>query len=461
VADLPLGKSQVILEYTDQGKVTFSDSAKLRVGLLDVRLGKTITNRVDGNVESVMRLSSKGPLSGLDIDADVTISEMIWDAKARGYLEKVSSQERISLARGLIISGNEETVEHPIRVPLPSTSGLWKLTIDPTFSPDIMVANSVKPLYFNSYPAPSMEPGEPYTIAVFPDTQYLSESEPVILNRMTQWLLEKADTENIMLALHVGDIVNRNIIYQWENAQQSISQLNGLVPYAMAIGNHDMAPGNHVGVVEKRQQSMFAQYFPREFFSGLQGSFPVGRLDNTYHTLHINGNDYLVVSLEFAPPDEVLAWANQVVDSFPNHKVIVLTHEYLGSNGRLMPQGISAKPDVGQDPATTWNDGQGIWDNFARYHANIFLIVCGHNDGVGLPWHVSKGVEGNSVIELLIDWQDHNSGWLALLEFTPNNKMGISVYSPYLDTYKQDVSKYGYTNRFQIDLETKAVNYKY
>lgn len=46
----------------------------------------------------------------------------------------------------------------------------------------------------------------------------------------------------------------------------------------------------------------------------------------------------LVVSLEFAPRDEALAWAKKVVDAprYKDHKVILLTHSYLAWTGKVI-----------------------------------------------------------------------------------------------------------------------------
>ena len=41
--------------------------------------------------------------------------------------------------------------------------------------------------------------------------------------------------------------------------------------------------------------------------------FESGKIENSYHLFTADGLDWMIVSLEFAPRDAVLVWANQVV----------------------------------------------------------------------------------------------------------------------------------------------------
>ena len=101
----------------------------------------------------------------------------------------------------------------------------------------------------------------PFTLAILPDTQIYAESFPHIFTAQTQWIAKSRDEHNIVFALHEGDITNGNTEPQWRNAAESMSVLDGKVPYAIVMGNHDMGPG---GACEVRESPLFNEYFPRQ-----------------------------------------------------------------------------------------------------------------------------------------------------------------------------------------------------
>ena len=61
-------------------------------------------------------------------------------------------------------------------------------------------------------------------------------------------------------------------------------------------------------------------------------------------------------------------------------------------------------------------------------------------------------VEGNIIHQLLADYQDEangGNGWLRILRFSPlDDKIYVSTYSPYLDSYKTDAE-----NQFVLDFD--------
>ena len=78
----------------------------------------------------------------------------------------------------------------------------------------------------------------------------------------TEWVRARKDQDNIVFVVHVGDIVNdSDEEYQWVNADAGVSILDGVVPYVLAVGNHDMASN---GAVHDRRESVkhFDAYFP-------------------------------------------------------------------------------------------------------------------------------------------------------------------------------------------------------
>jgi hypothetical protein len=462
LAGLPLGVGQLTLEYVEQGVVTLAQSRTFTVGRADVEIAKSVVNRDDELLLNTLILHRAPVYSELDISVEATIVELVWDTEIRNYVETPYSQKIIPVAMDFVLDTVDQMVELPIHVPLPEKPGMYRISYAPVIEPKINVsaAKQVNWQMFNTYKKPEpIQPGEPYTIAVLPDTQYMVANYPYILTRLMQWLMENAAEYNIELVLQVGDVTNNNTPGQWVVAQDNYTQLNGVLPYVLAIGNHDMSPGQG-GQVAHRFQSLIKDYFPPESFSGLQGNFPEERLDNTYHTFHIAGTDYLVISLEFTPPDEVLEWANQVVAAHPDHTVIVVTHFYLAKDGTRAPQGRTSHYPLAEDMSTTMNDGAMIWYDFVRHHPNIVYVFGGHTYSPAIPWNIGYGLEGNMVFEFLVDFQSEDwggNGYFALFEITPDNKLNVSAYSPFLGTYKNDRDKHGYTSSYTVDMSTGRV----
>ena len=142
---------------------------------------------------------------------------------------------------------------------------------------------------------------------------------------------------------------------------------------------------------------------------------------------------FLIISLECKPRDNVLEWANNVVIENPDHRVIILTHAYLNSNGRRMNRmGYKIKG----------NNGEEIWEKLVKKHKNIFMVLCGHVTGEAVL--TSTGDHGNQVHQILSDYQHlHNGGesWLRYMVFEPEaNKIGIYTYNPALDTFNNSPS---------------------
>jgi hypothetical protein len=83
--------------------------------------------------------------------------------------------------------------------------------------------------------------GEPFTIVMLPDTQHYSRKYSDLFMAQTQWIKANRDKENMVFVTHVGDVVNdrKKNTNEWVIAQQAMSVLDGVVPWGVAIGNHD------------------------------------------------------------------------------------------------------------------------------------------------------------------------------------------------------------------------------
>ncbi len=285
-----------------------------------------------------------------------------------------------------------------------------------------------------------------WTLAVLPDTQIYAESYPQHFNAQTQWIVDHAESHNIQYVLHEGDITNRNTRAQWDNAFASMNRLNGVVPYAMAPGNHDYGPGGNGAT----RDSLFntPEYFgPGSFYANqasIGGFYESGKTDNSWHTFAAGNSDWLVLALEWGPRDEVVEWANQVVADHPNHNTMLVTHAYMyydetiydwenkGSSQSWNPH------SYGIEKIGSVNDGQELWDGLVSQHGNFRMTFNGHvlNDGTG--FRSTLGVNQNPVQQMLANYQmnaEGGRGDMRLLEFKADGSVVVRTYSPVLDRH--------------------------
>ena len=291
-----------------------------------------------------------------------------------------------------------------------------------------------------------------FTLVVLPDTQLYSQQYAHIFMAQTAWIKRMRDSLNIVFVIQLGDITNRNNEMQWRNASRSLESLDGIVPYGLAPGNHDLGTG---GSAHNRDSSLYNHFFPASrfapypWFGGNYGD----RNDNSYYLFEAGGMKFLALCLEFGPRDEVLQWADQVLKRFPDRRVIVSTHSYLYSDDTRVGEGDKWNP---HDYGCGGNDGEEMWDKFVSRHGGIFLVLSGHilNDGLGRV--TSFGKDGNPVHQILANYQmkeNGGNGWLRLMTFHPaENIIRIRTYSPYLDKVAEDEQ-----NQFDLIYEMTSV----
>ncbi len=199
-----------------------------------------------------------------------------------------------------------------------------------------------------------------YSFAVIGDTQTMNEKDPDAMEAIYDWILENKNEQKIEYVIGLGDITDDSTDIEWENANNFISKLNGEIPYALTRGNHDdwddfnrnlhngyyettidgmKNPGEisltdptQPGLIPKTLEDGTVIYVTREDDIP-EGGNVTGDLTNSYRYFNIQGTDYLILTLDFAPDEETLMWANDVISSHPDHKVIVVTHAYMYRDG--------------------------------------------------------------------------------------------------------------------------------
>jgi hypothetical protein len=284
--------------------------------------------------------------------------------------------------------------------------------------------------------------GPPWSLVVLPDTQRYADTYPDIFLAQTRWIAEHAQELRIQYVLHVGDVTERSIEPEWAVARRAFDELTGIVPLAVAPGNHDY---DHAKV----RTSGLTSAVTVDEVSALPGFvelFEPDRVDNSAHSFVANGQGWLILALEWGPRDEVLEWAGRVLDAHPDDRAIVLTHAYLFSDGnRYDWRRYHTRQDWNPHwyPSRVWpqmNDGEEMWDKLIAPRSNVRLVISGHvaNEGVGRL--TSKARRGTQVHQLLSDYQAYpmgGAGYLRILTFLPD-RLEVSTYSPWLDSSYDD-----------------------
>jgi hypothetical protein len=258
-----------------------------------------------------------------------------------------------------------------------------------------------------------------WTLIVLPDTQHYAERHPETFLAQARWITENAVARNIRFVVHVGDVVEHNAPDEWDVAARAFSLIP--VPYAIALGNHDLGTGK-----AETRETLFHTHFPEEgerFES------------SSAHLFSAGGRDWIVLALEWGPRDRTIAWANRTLARHSDRAGIIVTHAYLYSDGTRADH---RKKEQRWNPHTYGtaggvNDGEELWTKLISQHENVVFVLCGHygEDG-GAARAVSVGKHGNRVHELLSDYQlrdNGGDGYLRIMAFD-GDRVRVTTYSP-------------------------------
>ena len=279
-----------------------------------------------------------------------------------------------------------------------------------------------------------------WTLALLPDTQVYALRYPGLFLAQTGWIANHAVEYHIEYVFTLGDITNNNTPGEWRNARDAFRLIDGLVPYTLVPGNHDYGPSGDASSRESRLNEYF-DYTEHTAQPSFGGVYEEGLLDNSFHLFSAGGIDWVVLCLEWAPRDEVVAWANGVMEARPGRRGILLTHSFMYNDDtrtdHTKPKGTENYNPHNYRTPTTMNDGQELWDKLVRHH-DIPLVFSGHILGDGTGYRVDANDAGTPVHQVLANYQMRElggEGYLRLVEFQPGGKVQVKSYSPLYDAY--------------------------
>ena len=316
---------------------------------------------------------------------------------------------------------------------------------------------------------PTLETKGSFSMIMVPDPQSyvkFAANQP-LFELETAWIAQNIKRLNIKAALFTGDMVEQNnkLIsaplpneyngdqtsrQQWEAISRGLGRLDNKLTYIACQGNHDLGY-----IAAEYRYSMMPDYiYPERNQEFAKTLVSTGANYEGIHTMENSAFEFydeawgnlLVISFEFAPRDEALDWARQLIESkrFENHKVIILTHSFLTNKAeRIVNEGYKLTPR---------NWAQDVWEKLIYPSKNIRMVLCGHTgtppkfNGVeGVDYQstsacrVDKAADGHPVVQMMFNSQNGdgewngNGGdcWLRILEFKPDGKtIGVRTFSP-------------------------------
>jgi hypothetical protein len=305
---------------------------------------------------------------------------------------------------------------------------------------------------------PAPPPGG-WSVVVLPDTQYYSSTFPEIFEDQVRFIRERRDALRIAFVLHEGDIVDTDLERQWNNASRSLHQLDGLVPYVLAPGNHD-----YIGL--DARSTMINRFFPLGPIAAqpwFLAAFEPDKVENTAQLLALGDRVWLVIALEFGPRDAALAWADDLLKTHADLPAIIVTHAYLYHDGtrydRVARPAQEFSPYAyfsgAPPPPGTVNDGEDMWRKLVEGNDNVGFVICGHvfnrATGDAAAALTSTRASGRQVHQVVANYQETTNGgngFLRVMQFIPEPaEVRVFTYSPTLDRFKSDVA-----NQFTLPL---------
>ena len=259
-----------------------------------------------------------------------------------------------------------------------------------------------------------------YSFCIVGDTQKVTKHASGELIDIYDWITANAESKKIKYVFGLGDITDTDTDSEWNTAYDAITTLNNVVPYSVIRGNHDGS------------ENINRYFFNDDYTGNFGGFYGEGSMENSWRKITVGDVKYLLITLDFGAKDEVLEWAGDIIESYPDHRVIISTHTYLYADGTTVDAHDSGAPSIGGDE---FNNGDEMWDKLISKYENIFLVLSGHIESDYVITTQSVGEHGNVVTQMLVNPQGVDgdlgaTGMISMLYFSEDGKtIAVETYS--------------------------------
>ncbi len=289
------------------------------------------------------------------------------------------------------------------------------------------------------------------------DTQIVTRYDANGLVKIYDYVVNNVESKKVKHVMGLGDITDADKDWEWDRAKVQIARMDGVVPYSIVRGNHDIySAGRNMKVISTYDKiygstdSAYAKQYTYCYDYPNAGE-ELFRARNTVHFFSSETRDYMVVALDYGASDDVLRWAGEIITAFPNHNVIITTHNYLNTDGTTADKGEGTVPSRDYNSSNSYgiNDGKEMWDEFVSQYKNIVLVLSGHKPCDQIVMTQRQGVHGNVVTEFLIDPQgmdvDDSKGMVATFYVDENGEdVTVEWYSTIKNAYYKKSNNYSF-----------------
>ncbi len=282
----------------------------------------------------------------------------------------------------------------------------------------------------------SLEDGYEKIIVVVPDIQYYTNNLDRIKYLESIVGFCNNNQEKISFLLQTGDITNNNNPEQWRNGHKLFfSKLPSSFPVVFCLGNHDYGLN---GGSAKRES-----FFPLELTPVRDEVMPLSQWDNYLRYVESDGKKMAILSLEFAPRNEVLEWADKIIKENSEIPIIILTHAFLNNDGQIFDM---TDPQCNNQYSQKYyvmggdylNDSKEIFDKIIYNNSNVRMVICGHCiSGNYIECINKKNATGSDVYFIMVNYQHYTeggAGMIALLKYK-NGCFHLQSYDTYNKVY--------------------------
>jgi hypothetical protein len=305
------------------------------------------------------------------------------------------------------------------------------------------------------------------------------ERAPLLVD-MVDWIVAAREARGIEFVTHVGDVVAfADRAAEWARARDALDRLDGVVPYSIAVGDHEYDPEEYK---DGSVANYLANFGPQRYagYDWYLGSHPDGL--SHLQTFTAGGRTFLHLAVEWEPlgasddPATPLGWARAVLEANPHVPTIVTTHAYLwdrpGEEGHFGWRGREAYvyADDGVTKRYVGPTGEKLFATLVEPFPQVFMVLGGHFHLAPLPdrgrFHqVSRNAAGLEVYEVLSNfqsWPNGGDGWLRTIEFLPGggagglDRIAVETYSPSRERAGQSAYQTDAAGSFHFDLDFEA-----
>lgn len=265
------------------------------------------------------------------------------------------------------------------------------------------------------------------------------------------------------------------------------------IPFGVAPGNHDydawwvvdaspsdalidgtdLVPGDpmvHIGGLSNFRSAFGSETdFFREkdwYINGFEGG------GSSAQIFSAGGYRFLHLAFEMQAGDDVVAWAEGVIDEYAGLPTIISTHDFLNVRAeRLAASGM----DLALADPEGNNSAEELWQDFISETDQIFMVLSGHRFGQAI--RIDRNDQGHEVYQILADYQSRQQsaldageppaegraapftgdGWLREMTFHlggEDPRIDVRTYSSHYDSYSSELGTYAewYKSREQPDM---------